>query len=82
MLVELTPTEWAVLQALCRVPGRAYSRLELVNEARGYEFAGYERTIDTHVKNLRRKIEWDPATPSTIETVTGVGYRLGVPADG
>jgi DNA-binding response OmpR family regulator len=81
-LVELTPTEWAVLQALCRVPGRAYSRLELVNEARGYEFAGYERTIDTHVKNLRRKIEWDPATPSTIETVTGVGYRLGVPADG
>ena len=79
--VDLTPTEWAVLQALCRVPGRAYSRLELVNEARGYEFAGYERTIDTHVKNLRRKVELGSAAPAIIETVTGVGYRLGVSAD-
>lgn len=80
--VELTPTEWSVLQALTRVPGRVYSRLELVNEARGYEFAGYERTIDTHVKNLRRKIEHDPGAPMIIETVVGVGYRLGLSADG
>ncbi|MBA3621240.1 MAG: response regulator transcription factor [Euzebyales bacterium] len=79
--VELTPTEWALLQALARVPGRVYSRLELVNEARGYEFAGYERTIDTHVKNLRRKIERDPGAPTIVETVVGAGYRLGLEAD-
>jgi len=52
--VELTPTEWALLAALVGMPGRVYSRLELINRARGYEFEGYERTIDSHVKNLRR----------------------------
>ncbi|WP_370327126.1 response regulator transcription factor [Euzebya sp.] len=81
-VVELTPTEWSVLQALARVPGRVYSRLELVNDARGYEFAGYERTIDTHVKNLRRKVEHDPGAPTIVETVVGVGYRFGLCADG
>ena len=54
--VELTPTEWGVLTALASVPGRVYSRYELINRVRGYEFEGYERTIDSHVKNLRRKI--------------------------
>jgi DNA-binding response OmpR family regulator len=48
---------------------------------RGYEFEGYERTIDSHVKNLRRKIERDPPNPRVIETVLGVGYRLGLPPD-
>jgi DNA-binding response OmpR family regulator len=80
--VTLTPTEWALLAALARFPGRVYSRFELVNRARGYEFEGYERTIDSHVKNLRRKIERDPHSPRIVETVLGVGYRLGLPRDG
>ena len=79
--VLLTPTEWAVLASLCRSPGRVYSRFELVNRARGYEFEGYERTIDSHVKNLRRKIERDPHDPRILQTVLGVGYRLGLARD-
>jgi DNA-binding response OmpR family regulator len=80
--VELTPTEWGILVALATVPGRVYSRLELINRVRGYEFEGYERTVDSHVKNLRRKIEQDPASPQIIQTVLGGGYRLGVVRDG
>jgi DNA-binding response OmpR family regulator len=80
--VELTPTEWGILVALATVPGRVYSRLELINRVRGYEFEGYERTVDSHVKNLRRKIEHDPASPQIIQTVLGGGYRLGVARDG
>ena len=57
---ELTPTEWGILVALATVPGRVYSRFELINRVRGYEFEGYERTVDSHVKNLRRKIADDP----------------------
>jgi DNA-binding response OmpR family regulator len=79
--VKLTPTEWGLLEALSRTPGRVYSRYELINQVRGYEFEGYERTVDSHVKNLRRKIEADPGTPRIIETVLGAGYRLGVPRD-
>jgi DNA-binding response OmpR family regulator len=75
---ELTPTEWGVLVALARVPGRVYSRYELINVIRGYEFSGYERTIDSHVKNLRRKIELDRGAPRIIETVLGGGYRLAL----
>ena len=75
-LVELTPNEYKLLLALARYPGRAYSRFELVNRVQGYDYEGYERTIDVHVKNLRKKIEPDPARPRYIETVTGVGYRL------
>ncbi|SRR5579875_159295 len=78
---ELTPTEWGILVALAAVPGRVYSRFELINRVRGYEFAGYERTIDSHVKNLRRKIERDPASPEIVQTVLGGGYRLGLPRD-
>ncbi|WP_155056059.1 response regulator transcription factor [Streptomyces blattellae] len=73
--VELTPTEWGLLTKLASVPGRVYSRYELVNRVRGYEFAGYERTVDSHVKNLRHKL--GPAGPGIVETVLGVGYRLG-----
>jgi DNA-binding response OmpR family regulator len=80
--VVLTPTEWGVLVALARVPGRVYSRYELFNRVRGYEFEGYERTVDSHVKNLRRKIQPDPSRPELVETVLGVGYRLGVNRDG
>jgi DNA-binding response OmpR family regulator len=79
--VELTPTEWGILVALAAVPGRVYSRLELINRVRGYEFEGYERTVDSHVKNLRRKIEQDPASPLIVQTVLGGGYRLGLVRD-
>jgi len=79
--VGLTPTEWGVLGALATVPGRVYSRFELINRVRGYEFEGYERTVDSHVKNLRRKIEGDPAQPRIVQTVLGGGYRLGLTRD-
>ena len=78
---QLTPTEWGILAALGTVPGRVYSRFELINKVRGYEFEGYERTVDSHVKNLRRKIEDDPANPAVILTVLGGGYRLGLTRD-
>jgi DNA-binding response OmpR family regulator len=79
--VQLTPTEWGILVTLGTVPGRVYSRFELINKVRGYEFEGYERTVDSHVKNLRRKIEEDPANPAVIVTVLGGGYRLGLARD-
>jgi DNA-binding response OmpR family regulator len=79
--VDLTPTEWGVLVALATVPGRVYSRFELINRVRGHEFEGYERTVDSHVKNLRRKIEEDPGSPQIIQTVLGGGYRLGLTRD-
>ena len=74
--VELTPNEYKLLQTLARYPGRVYSRFELINHVQGYEYEGYERTIDAHVKNLRKKIEPDPKHPRYVETVFGVGYRL------
>ncbi len=80
-VVELTPTEWSLLTVLASSPGRVFSRRELVNRVRGYEFDGYERTVDSHIKNLRRKIEPDPHNPTVVETVLGVGYRLGLPRD-
>jgi len=79
--VALTPTEWGVLTALATVPGRVYSRFELINRVRGYEFEGYERTVDSHVKNLRRKVEEDPGNPRIVQTVLGGGYRLGLARD-
>ena len=75
-VVELTPNEYRLLTALATYPGRAYSRLELVDRVQGYDFEGDERTIDVHVKNLRKKIEPDAARPRYVETVIGVGYRL------
>lgn len=77
--LDLTPTEWGVLAALTAAPGRVFSRYELVNRVRGYEFSGYERTIDSHVKNLRHKLGPDGA--AVVETVLGVGYRLGLARD-
>lgn len=79
-LLDLTPTEWGLLEAVAASPGRVYSRYELVNRVRGYEYAGYERTIDSHIRNLRRKM--GPAGSAVVETVTGVGYRLGLQRDG
>ena len=74
--VDLTPNEYKLLLTLARYPGRVYSRFELINRVQGYDYAGYERTIDVHVKNLRKKIEPDPARPRYVETVIGMGYRL------
>jgi DNA-binding response OmpR family regulator len=73
--LDLTPTEWGLLTALAATPGRVYSRYELINQVRGYEFPGYERTVDSHVKNLRHKL--GPGASEIVETVLGVGYRLG-----
>ncbi len=75
-LVELTPNEYRLLTTLARYPGRVYSRFELITHVQGYEYEGYERTIDAHVKNLRKKIELDPRHPRYVETVFGAGYRL------
>ena len=74
--VELTPTEFEILAALMSAPGRVFSRARLLEAAQGVAFEAYERTVDAHIKNLRRKIEPDPAHPSIILTVRGVGYRL------
>jgi DNA-binding response OmpR family regulator len=74
--VDLTPSEYGILVALAQYPGRVYSRFELIDRLRGWEFEGGERTIDAHVKNLRRKIEPEPTRPRFVETVHGVGYRM------
>ncbi len=74
--VDLTPSEFDILTALMSHPGRVYSRLDLLDIIQGVRYEGYERTIDTHIKNLRGKIEDDPRAPKYIETVYGVGYRF------
>jgi two-component system alkaline phosphatase synthesis response regulator PhoP len=74
--VELTPTEFELLASLMRNAGRPLTRSQLMDAAGGEDYAGFERTIDAHIKNLRRKIEPDPASPSHILTVFGVGYKF------
>jgi len=74
--VHLTPTEFKLLEVLIRGPGRAFSRLELLDRVFGYDFEGFERTIDVHVMNLRKKIEPDPKNPTYVKTVYGVGYKF------
>ena len=76
--VDLTPSEFDLLAALMSTPGRAFSRMDLLDILQGNAFEGYERTIDVHVRNLRSKIEPDPRNPIYIETVYGIGYRLAV----
>jgi two-component system, OmpR family, alkaline phosphatase synthesis response regulator PhoP len=75
-LVELTPTEFQLLVALARRPGRILTRSQLLDAVHGVAFESYERAIDTHVKNLRRKLEPDPRVPRYVLTVHGVGYRF------
>lgn len=74
--VDLTPSEFDLLAALMESPGRVFSRADLLIKLQGSTFEGVERTIDVHVRNLRTKIEPDPANPRYIETVFGVGYRF------
>ncbi len=74
--VELTASEFKLLVTLARYPGRVYSRMELVEKVLGYDFEGYERAIDSHVKNLRAKLRDDPRDPRFIRTVFGSGYRF------
>ncbi|MCB0163581.1 MAG: response regulator transcription factor [Anaerolineae bacterium] len=77
--VELTATEFNLLKVLLENPGYAYTRSELIEQALGYEYEGSERTLDSHMRNLRRKIDPDTERPSYIQTVYGVGYRLMEP---
>jgi two-component system OmpR family response regulator len=74
--INVTPTEFKVLHTLAMHPGRVFTREELVEKALGYQFEGYERSIDAHIKNIRHKIEEDPRNPEYILTIYGVGYRF------
>ncbi len=74
--VDLTPTEFNLLATMASQPGRAFSRLQLLEATQGVAYEGYERTIDAHIKNLRAKLEPNPKEPRYIETVFGVGYRM------
>jgi two-component system, OmpR family, alkaline phosphatase synthesis response regulator PhoP len=74
--IDLTASEFDLLAALMSAPGRVYTRLDLLDILQGVRYEGYERTIDTHIKNLRAKIEKDPRSPHYVETVYGVGYRF------
>ncbi len=74
--LDLTPSEFDILAALMSNPGRVFSRLDLLDILQGVRYEGYERTIDTHIKNLRAKLGDDPRQPRYIETVYGIGYRF------
>ena len=79
--IELTPTEFQILAVLARQPRRVFSRLQIMEQAQGDAFEGYERTIDAHIKNIRTKLEPDPKNPVYIHTVFGIGYKLEAGAD-
>ena len=74
--VDLTPTEYRIFELLATHPGQVFTRFQLVEQIQGVAFEGYERTIDAHVKNLRRKIDDNPKDPRIIQTVYGVGYKF------
>lgn len=75
--IELTPIEFNLLEVLMKSPGHVYNRLQLIENSHGFAFDGYERTIDAHIRNLRRKIEPDTKNPRYILTVYGIGYKFG-----
>ncbi len=79
--LNLTTVEFKLLGVLAREPGRVFSRAELIDKALGYDFAGFDRTIDVHILNLRRKLEPDPKDPRYIMTVYGAGYKLSEAGD-
>jgi DNA-binding response OmpR family regulator len=74
--IEVTPKEFAILEALARSPGRAFTRTQLLQQAFGFDYEGLERTVDVHVLNLRKKLEADPGSPTYLLTVYGVGYKM------
>jgi DNA-binding response OmpR family regulator len=80
-VLELTRSEFDLLHALASHAGRVFSRFELINRVQGYDYDGYERTIDQHVKNVRRKLGEDPRHPRYVMTAIGVGYKFGVKSD-
>jgi len=77
MSIELTPIEFSLLEMLMRSPKRVFNRLQLMENTHGFAFDGYERTMDAHIRNLRRKIEADSRKPEYILTVYGIGYKFG-----
>jgi len=79
-IIELTTTEFELLKLLASYPGKVFSRTDLLDRLQGDAYEGYERTIDSHIKNLRRKIEPDVDKPSYIHTIYGAGYKLELPA--
>lgn len=81
-LLDLTATEFDILHVLMRHPGTVWTRGELIRTALGSDFEGIDRTVDSHMHNLRRKVEADPKNPIYIQTVYGVGYALGTEGDG
>jgi two-component system alkaline phosphatase synthesis response regulator PhoP len=80
--VSLTPTEFDLLAVMARNPGRPFTRAQLIDLVYDVAYAGYDRAVDSHVKNLRRKVEPNPGEPRYILTVYGVGYKLGEPDEG
>lgn len=79
--IGLTALEFELLRGLAETPGRVFSRAQLLDKVQDESYEGYERTIDSHIKNLRKKIEPDPAHPRYIITVYGAGYKLEEHAD-
>ncbi len=75
--VQLTPNEYRILMTMAKYPSKAFTRDELINFALGSEFEGFDRVIDTHIKNIRHKIETDPKAPQYFRTIHGVGYKFG-----
>ncbi|HHV73479.1 MAG TPA: response regulator transcription factor [Thermoanaerobacterium sp.] len=76
-IVNLTPNEYKLLTVMAQNPNKVFTRSELIEKAFGYDFDGFDRTIDAHIKNLRQKIEDDPKNPTYIKTVYGAGYKFG-----
>ncbi len=75
-IINLTPNEYKILLAMLKYPNKTFTRDELIAAAFGYDFEGFDRTIDTHIKNLRHKIEDEPKYPRYLQTVHGVGYKI------
>ncbi len=78
--IDLTPTEFKIFKTMVKQPRRVFSRPDLIHSALGYGYEGFERTIDVHIKNIRKKLEPDPDDPTYIHTVHGVGYKFEPPS--
>ena len=76
-LLSLTPSEWKILSAMVKYPEKVFTRNDLIDLVFCPDFDGYDRVIDTHIKNLRKKVETDPKSPVYVKTVHGLGYKFG-----